>query len=250
MTYAIVGVYLFIIGLIKGDFLTFYSQVIRFVWLGVDPIRTPWGDVQVNVLWFPIALFGGKTLMQLIGGYSVKWMLIIGLLLTMVGMTLHYYIPTLPWCISQGLVASLFIAIGMNEKTNPLPEWVKWITAISWLIWWPFSQTEMAYCQFRCLPLDLFTAYGATVVLYYLSKLISRIHYISSILAYFGFASLAILCMHEFVEWSDITNTLFIHSPLAPLRDNDYFFMSVRYLLIIAMGLLIPKIPYVNRIYC
>ena len=248
-TYVVLLLYLVGISLAKHDFSYAMPQLVRMIWASGEPLPTRWGEIQVGTIWFVFALFWAKTSLYYLSRWP-KLVLPVSLAFSIAVMLFHHHITKMvPLCILQGLTTLPFVAIGWYQRNYGFPYWIKMAAIAIWPFAIAFSDLELYSCYMKCYPLSLVGACGGTMGLYYLSKWISKAKLGSRVLGYVGVISLAILCMHEFVDWSDITNTVFVHSPWTYLRENYYIFMAIKYSLILGLALLITRIPLLKKIY-
>ena len=251
VVYALLIVYLIPWAVVKQDWSNVMAGLIRMIWLsGDEPLITQYGEIYVGIIWFLPALFWAKSIHYLLTGLNKWGMLGIACVLSFGAVIANSYMPYLPWCLYQGLIALPFVAIGWWVKQEGLNKWFVIVSIIAWIIAILFSDMEMYTCDMKCWPIDVLGGCGGAICLYYVSKWIG-IHakWITTVLAQIGICSLAVICMHEFFDWSDIANTICIHTPLKALKANMDMFALYKDVMILIAGICIAKAPGLKRIF-
>ena len=194
ITAAFGGIYALIQSFSYHDMRFFTHELMRYVFAMDHTWEGTLLDTWVAPIWFLLALFWGRLVLFYISRIGV-WTLPLCIFLSMVMIVVHPYVP-LPWGIGWGIEALLFIAVGWAYRRYTFPAWLKAITVVCWMTSMYLGRIDICAFQFQCLPIDLLGACGGTLVVYYLSKGLSKT-FIRPILEWCGRHSLEILCVHN-----------------------------------------------------
>ena len=188
---------------IDGNFNNMVAKVLSLLWLG-DAVRTKWGLVTIDSMWFLMALFWAKCLFRGVAKCCEKVrkcqdeiILVICLVLSFISISMHHLLPPVPLGLLKGLSAIQFYAIGWYLKHHKLPGWVFSVFVVCWLFALRFGGIDMVRYYYGCYPLDVLGAVGATTLVYLISKAICT--YLAKpvkLLQWFGNNSLLILCVN------------------------------------------------------
>lgn len=179
------------------------KDVLSTLWLG-DVLATKWGKLSIDSLWFLMALFWARFIFRCIGRLFEriqKWhdevILIFSILLSIVALLLQKVLPPIPWGVLKGLSAMQFYAIGWYLKQHEQPKWLYGVFAVLWLFALHYGGINMVKYYYRCYPLDVLGAIGATWLVYLISKAICT-HTVktSRLFQWFGVNSMLILCVN------------------------------------------------------
>lgn len=200
----------------------------------------------IGAIWFLIALFLSKLIIQLVINGILKWEYL--LFLTMVS----YFVTKmtgviLPWCLSIVGFCSLFVLIGhFLGKKNILiilsDKHYFRLIALWCLLFAPFVPLAV---RINFYPLGLFnilTASTLTVSILVLIKFFLnevRIEFISDFFSWLGRNSLLILCIHS-VE---------CHFHLLDITLNDYYNCVIRIIVVVILTFFLYKVSIVKCIF-
>lgn len=188
---------------IDGNFNNVVAQVLSLLWLG-DAVRTKWGLVTIDSMWFLMALFWARCLFRVVARCCEKIqklrdeiILVVCVALSFAAISLHHQLPPAPLGLLKGLSAVQFYAIGWYLKNHKLPDWMFASFVVCWLLALRFGGIDMVRYYYGCYPLDVLGAVGATTLVYLLSKAVCT--YLAKpgkLLQWFGVNSLLILCVN------------------------------------------------------
>ena len=234
-----------------NDWSGFYTRLVSIFWADVNPLHLSFGDAGIGVVWFLLALFWAKVLLLIITKWE-KWVLPVSILLSIGALLLHRIFPYSVACISLGLIALPFVAIGWWIKHHPFPWCVYAIGVIAWVVAILFSELDLYEYRWGCYPLDVLGACGGTCALYVISKGIALLEgkqwmaWIPKMFAYLGTISLAIMCVHCFEIDSHLGN----HLRAAIGWDMPIWGLYVwRYSITIVLAIALTKIPKIKSIF-
>lgn len=154
---------------------------------------------NVGPTWFLFALFWCKLAGNFFLDKKTNYLLII--VVALLATALDYYLIHLPLAILPGLSALTFFLIGYLVKQYGLPEWLAIVCVISWPFAAEFAKVFMGTCTYRIYPLAISGACGGTLVVYYLSRGMECVKWLSGPMSWVGKNSLTILIFH--VIWSN-----------------------------------------------
>lgn len=224
-----------------------------------DGWHTQWGIIYAGPLWFLVALFLVRELFYVIQRaclriHKYKDELIVGIciLLSLISVLVHPFMPALPFCIMQALTALGFYAVGWYVHRHPMPWWVYALCVIAWPYAIIYGYIGIDSCSINNYPLSFIGACGGTYVIYLLckgwSKVIEKVtvkHQPSNILTpltWCGIYSLPILCMHDFLMYSDIMNSIMLRVLFGgPLVWGGFFAVVMAYIVL--------RIPILKKVY-
>lgn len=237
-----------LMALTKGGWNGVITQTISLFWADVCVLSTPWGGVNIGVVWFLLALFWAKTFLLLLSRWQ-QWLLPVSILLSIAALLLHLIFPYSLWCVSLGLVALPFVSIGWWFRHHHLPWWGTIICIICWVLALWMSSLDMYEYTFDCYPLDMIGACGGTLCVYWLSRGINRLKSwgAAPVFAYLGRISLAIMCVHCIEMATHLGSHIVALTPWAPLPIWGLY--VVRYTLTILLAIGIVNTPYIKRIF-
>lgn len=229
-------------------------QMLSLVWAG-DALPTRWGTLTLDAMWFLMALFWVRLVFGKLGvlvkRYVVKgqeeFLLMCCLLLSFGAIVLHRIIPYVPWGLLKGISALQFYAVGWYIHRHHPHKIVFVVFVICWLLALRFGALDMVHYEYRCYPLDVLGAVGATWLIYLVSKFI--VNYASRcsiLLRWFGFNSLLILCVNTLDRKTYLVRA--VKGFLGFHFDGVYsilFHYSVEMLLVFAILLL----PFLKNVY-
>ncbi len=218
----------------KEDISFFMFQLLRFFWASCDGLQTQWGLIYAGPMWFLIALFwireifyGLQCISLRIPKYGDECVLGISIIISILSVSIHPHLISLPFCVMQTLVALAFYAIGWYVYRHPMPWWGYMVCVIVWPLAIMYGGIELSAVGMECYPLSFIGACGGTYLIYLLCKVWSKVlssinskyikHHISNIispLAWCGMYSMPILCMHEFEMYSNIYYSVICRIPI------------------------------------
>ena len=173
------------------------------------------------------------------------WLLAICVLVSLAAIVVHAFVPS-PWCLLQGFSGLMFLALGWWMKNKKVPKWVVGVALLCWPLAIIFSNMEVADLHYKILPLDVMGACGGTLCMWWLSKQIARVKWLTKPLSWCGVFSLVILCFHNFEWFSAIVYSIDAHLPITIDGNGMVVF---RYLLTFVLALAAIKLPYVRSVY-
>lgn len=144
--------------------------------------------------WFLLSLFWARLFFGWLSKTG-KWFIPLCVALSVTMILLHPYVPT-PFGIGRGIQALMFMAIGFAYKRYKIQTWLKIIAVACWPISMLFGNIDMYGYQYNFLPVDILGACGATLVVYYVSKGLTKT-FVSPFFTWCGRNSLVILCAHS-----------------------------------------------------
>lgn len=227
-----------------------WSDVIReslsLVWGDVKGPATPWGNLSIGVIWFLIALFVAKSILQVISKYN-GWAIPISFALSIGALLLYKVLPYSIWSISMGLIALPFVTIGWWVRNHEIPLWLKITLVLCWIAAIIFSTMNMYEYEWRFYPLDVLGACGGTYCLYLISKWISdHFKFTTKSFAYLGICSLAIMCFHDIEMYCHLGNHVIA---LFPVSFPEWAYYIFRYVLTVALAMIAIKTPIIKRLF-
>lgn len=230
------------------------AQILSLLWAG-DAIRSRFGVISLDSMWFLVALFWAKCIFQLIGHlvtqyrnkYQDELVLVVCIAISASAVYLHKIIPFVPFGFLKGMSAIVFIAFGWYLNRKHLPIYIYIVFVLSWFLALRLGAIDMYRYYYRFYPLDILGAIGATGIVYLLSKAIDKYaHRVGVLFQWFGVNSLLILCVNTIDRRTflvrAIKNALGIH-PIG--LYNTLFSYFVEFLLVA----LIIAIPFLRKIY-
>lgn len=221
------------------------KQTLSLFWADPHGPNTPWGTLSIGVIWFLVALFIAKGALLFIGRLG-GWAIPVSIILAVGAILLHKLFPHSIWCISLGMTALPFVAIGWRIRTHRPPLWIIIICIICWILAVFYSHLGMYDIEWHCFPLDFLGACGGTFVLYLFSKFLSKVPILSRAFAILGVWSLAIMCFHNLEMDCHLGNHFMALFPFVFPIWGKYVF---RYLLTIALAAVAVKLPVIRRIF-
>lgn len=167
-----------------------------------------------------------------------------------------------PLYVLQGITSIVFYYIGYIAKENDLlnkkcPQYVMLIMIIVWIYCILFSHIDMQSGYYDNIIVNVIGAISGTYFVYLFSKIIEkRLHLIKEILKYCGKCSLVILCFHslDYSITAEINPYLLIINKIQSIfliTDRHYYryYISLRFIYIIFVLLLIPRIYIIKRLF-
>ena len=245
----------------KHDIGYFLRHFFSMLSASADGWNSQWGLIYAGPMWFLIALFwireifyGIQRVCARMPKYGDECIVGISILLSILSVIVHPYLPSLPFCIIQAFTALAFYAIGWFVHHHPMPWWVYVLCVLVWPFAIKFGSVGIDSCTLRNYPLSFVGACGGTYAVYLLCTGISQLHkYVSTLdiahllhmqspLAWCGMYSLPILCMHDLEMYSDIYNSIMIRLPF----DIGRVWGGI---LAIGLAYLITKLPLLKEVY-
>lgn len=148
----------------------------------------------IGAIWFLPALLVCKNTYNLLPSKSrLLFSSVIFVLATVIGR----YLIFIPFSVLSGLSAIVFYAIGdffKGIKRIPLAYWI--IGIICWVMSFKYSRINLVQPRLDLYFVDVIGATTMSLLVYCISKSISKIPIISSSLSWVGKSSLLILCFH------------------------------------------------------
>jgi len=163
----------------------------------------------IGPLWFLPALLICKNVYNVL---PEKRRLLYSLVIFLVATVIGRYLIFLPFSILSGLSAIVFYAIGDHLKlikTIPYPYWI--IGIICWIISLRFSNIYLVTPQLDLYFVDVIGATTASLLVYSLSRLISKVSFLMKGFSWIGANSLYIFCFHAIENDCGIARQLSIN---------------------------------------
>ncbi len=184
----------------------------------------PTGSDNANSVpvWFLFALFWSRFFFNITYKIGTHLSVIFPMILGLLSIWLFQIIPfKIPFALMAGVTALPFFTIGylwknsFNKVGGNVIRSVSVVLSLIWLIFYNDCEVGMMSCYYYNYPLAFVCACGGTIGVYYISKAISKIPHLSSLLVWAGFNSLVILCAHTIeryiaIPWNELielTNT-------------------------------------------
>ena len=156
-----------------------------------------WAHIpKIGPIWFLLALFWCRTIFNFIDNSSLSHKSLIIILVSVASVIIDRYLINLPLSILPGLSAMIFYLIGKYLRTHRLSKEQIIVCAICWIIHLFFSRIDMCICMYKLYPIDICGAIFGTIMIYYISKKISKSNTLSYVFSKLGNSSLIILCAH------------------------------------------------------
>lgn len=149
---------------------------------------------NIGPTWFLFALFWCKLAGNFFLEKKLNYLLIV--VIALMATALDYYLIHLPLAILPGLSALTFFVIGYVVKQYGLPLWLALVCVLSWPFAAEFAKAYIGTCTYSFYPLAVSGACGGTLVVYFLSKQMERLSFLSAPMSWMGKNSLTILCFH------------------------------------------------------
>ena len=169
-----------------------------FIWCGAeDHTSLIWAHVpKIGPIWFLPALFWCRTIFNFINNSSLSHKFLLIILFSILSVAIDRHLINLPFSILPGLSAMIFYQIGKHLRSNRLSQEQIIVCAICWIIHLFFSRIDMCICMYGLYPIDICGAIFGTIIIYYISKLLSKFNTPSYIFSQLGNSSLILLCAH------------------------------------------------------
>ena len=161
-----------------------------------------WAHIpKIGPIWFLLALFWCRTVFNFIDNSSLSHKSLLIILVSVASVIIDRYVINLPLSILPGLSAMIFYLIGKFLRTHRLSKEQIIVCAICWIIHLLFSRIDMCICMYKLYPIDICGAIFGTIIVYYISKILSKSNTLSHVFSKLGNSSLILLCAHT-LEWS------------------------------------------------
>ena len=259
VTYLILCAWGGILTIAKHDVAIFLRHLFSMLTASADGWDTKWGLVYAGPMWFLVALFWVRELFYgilhacaCVDRYSDELVVGMSILLSLLAVQIHPYLPSLPFSFIQALAALGFYAVGWYIHNHSMPWWVYAICVLVWPIAILYGDIELESATIAYFPLSFVGACGGTFIVYTVcrgwNKVLLSIKSlgvdIQSPLAWCGLYSLSILCMHELEKYSDV-----MYSILCRLPQVSAIIGWGEVFIAIIMAYILLKIPYIKDIY-
>lgn len=196
VTCAAIVLFYSVTGLRSGDFekLQYYFQASAIGSGGTHDGLVGGGVPFIGAIWFLPALLVCKNVYNML---PVKGRLLYSLGIFLLATIVGRYFLFVPFSVLCGLSAIIFYAIGDILKSVERIPWYFWIVGlICWGCSLAFSGVYIVNPQMDLYIIDVMGATTASILVYLLSKQISKVPVLSSTLSWIGCSSLYILCLH------------------------------------------------------
>ena len=236
-----------------GDFDNVIAQLLSMLWLG-DAFRTKWGLVTIDALWFLMALFWARCFFRWFGRlcgrvarFQDELILVVCLGVSVVAVQLHGLLPYMPFGILYGLSALQFYAAGWYLNRHHLPAWVYVCFVGIWIVALRFGGINMVCYQYKCYPLDVVGAIGATWLVYQLSRLMClHTPKAGKLFQWLGVNSLAILCINTLDRKTNLVRAI---KYVLGLKITGFYSVMFHYAIELVILLVALHIAWVGRVY-
>ena len=183
------------------------------------------GDLTyIGAIWFLLALFWCRQFYNVLICYTRRpklYVVIIAIAATLI----HYYLVFIPLGISTGASAMMFYLIGHWVREHNISKYAFVVCIICWFVGITFSKTVvMARCSYGIYPVDVLGACGATIVIYMISKVLSKTRACPA-LSWVGINTLVFLCFHTMDNSFGITQRL----PFSGYYGIQFLYMLTLY---------------------
>lgn len=236
-----------------GDFSNVIAQMLSVVWLG-DAVGTKWGLVTIDALWFLMALFWARCFFRWIGKlcnrsgrFQDELVLVSCIGISVLAIVLHGFLPVVPFGILKGMSAMQFYAAGWYLKRHRLPRCVYFCFVGVWIAALFFGGINMVDYQYKCYPLDVLGAIGATWFVYQLSRILCKhTTKVNKLLQWLGVNSLAILCINTLDRKTNLVRAI---KYVFGLRFTGFPSVMFHYAIELAILLVVLRIAWMRNLY-
>ena len=247
--------------IVKHDASFFLRHLFSMLTASADGWQSQLGLIYAGPMWFLVALFlvrelfyGIQYACARVEKYSDELVVGISIILSMASVLIHPYLPSLPFSIMQACTAIGFYAVGWYIHNHTMPWWIYALCVIVWPVAILYGDVAIDSSIVNYYPLSFIGACGGTCVIYLLckawafcldtikSKISHRIGSPKSLIEWIGIYSLPILCMHDFLIYSDLMNSIKIRISIG----GPFVWGGI---LAIAMASIIFRIPVLKGIY-
>lgn len=238
---------------VSGNYNSVIIQVLSVLWMG-DAIPTKRGIISIDTLWFLMALFWVRLIFRCVGRLFDrvrKWhdeiILLFCVFLSIVALLLHKVMPLFPWGVLKGMSALQFYAIGWYLKQHEQPRWLYGVFVVVWLFALQYGGLNMLKYYYRCYPLDVLGAVGATWLVYLISKAICTYTVkTNKFFRWFGINSLVVLCVNAIDRNTNLVRAIkYVFGIKLTGMNSVVFHYAIELVLVIVL----VSIPFFRRIY-
>ena len=183
----------------------------------------PW----IGAIWFLPALFVCKNTYNALQGVNANKKLMISTFIFLVATVIGRYLIYLPFSILSGLSAIIFYAIGDRLKDFQKIKIQYWIIGIfCWIVSIKYSHIYLVQPSLDLYFVDVIGATTVSILVYLLSKQISKLQSLSSSLVWLGRNTIYILCFHQIDFDCYLSDKIARHT-----IDNHYMILLYRFLI-------------------
>lgn len=188
--------------LMYGD----YKEALIWVWGGVYgsgyDYETPFLIKSIGGIWFFLALFWVRIIVNEIIKFNEKMQLCIAILVTYVGVK-TYSCFVLPVSIQNGMAATIFFFAGYYLKEEKLLKKINYMYMIFFLVIWfycykYYGNLAMVNCSIPNVMTVIGALCGSGVILYISMLLENKLIIVGNILGHIGRMTMVMLCVHIF----------------------------------------------------
>lgn len=184
---------------------------------------TPW----IGAIWFLPALYVCKNTYNALQGINANKTLMISTVIFLAATVIGRYLIYLPFSILSGLSAIIFYAIGDRLKDFKKIKIQYWIIGIIfWMVSIKYSHIYIVQPILDLYLVDVIGATTASILVFLLSKQISKLQSLSSSLVWLGRNTIYILCFHLIDLDCYLSVKIARHS-----IDNHYIILFYRFLI-------------------
>ena len=210
---------------------------------------TPFYIKGVGALWFLLALFWAKIILNYIVQLPEYIVLVLVVLLAYWGVY-SYSRFVLPLEIQNGCIGLLYLFIGfLAHKYGLLQKFYLPALVFALLVWMLAYFNNYGYMTLVNCDVDVISiivSCCACYVVMLLSKLLERFKILCRIFTWLGKNTIIILCFHMFELYTGISNKIAATLFSADNVDSIFF---VRMVWCVFFALVIPKIPYLRKVF-
>ena len=169
-----------------------------FIWGGTkDHTSMIWAHVpKIGPIWFLLALFWCRTIFNYIYNSSLSHKSLVIIFFSIISVVIDRYLINFPFSILPGLSAMVFYLIGKYLRSHRLSQMQIIICAVCWIIHLFFSRIDMCICMYGIYPIDICGAIFGTIIIYHISKILSKSNTLAYAFSKLGNSSLILLCAH------------------------------------------------------
>lgn len=226
-----------------------------------DSYEEPFVIIKIGAIWFLLALFWGSIFLRI--SLNMKPVLRIAFVAAL--FLFGYYSRNWFWfplSIQAGCCATLWVYIGylfkeskqVREKFPPGSQYIVLLfSIIVWVLFIiNFQSFWLVHCDIGRGVVDVFGSLCASYAVIQISRLISKIPFISKALAYLGKYSLFMLCVHitemNLISWEDFLNYL-LNVLSIPKLPAYLILLVLKFGIIIFFTVLASRIKFIKRLY-
>lgn len=243
-----------IVAYAKHDISFFLNRLYELLWLSSDTAPEFLGSACLGPIWFLMALFWAKLLWGVLARYRMRGVIIaIGISAAVYCMRYWGYLPMLPFCIAQGMISLVFLALGWLYRNYECPIYIKIVFIITWGFALIYGHVDVAACSLFPYPLAIVGACGAAIFLEVICCMCEGCKVtppcnlrIGRFIQWIGANTMAILCMHHFEWYSSISYSIMCR---IPFDLSNVGIICFRLIVAIILAFIVTRVPMLRTIY-